>query len=215
MASNPYAGLNANSDPYTNGDGIGATLAGPISVPDRNPASSPSSDDYDPYGERYGTPPISAASSVSARERRGARTGGYGGFYANGSGNNGSGTNMNVQAPRRSNESEERRDAYGGTNVGARLRDDGAPPRSQRRPSAANEGPVERERRLGGRNEASTLPPDFGAGRDFRRPSAGPDRGYSNQSNGYNNAQRSERAKPIGISAAAGGGDGTRQIEGQ
>src|SRR5271156_6308344 len=74
MARNPYAGVGGGSDPYLNGNSYGTSTT--------NAGSSV--DDYDPYGDRYGTPPIPATSS--ARDRRGVRAGGYGSFYENSNG---------------------------------------------------------------------------------------------------------------------------------
>src|SRR5271169_1293688 len=75
MARNPYAGVGGGSDPYTNGNSYGTSTTN----------ANSGADDYDPYGDRYGTPPIPATNS--ARDRRGVRAGGYGGFYET---NNGS-----------------------------------------------------------------------------------------------------------------------------
>src|SRR5579871_4758462 len=74
MARNPYSGVGSGSDPYVNGNGRGTLTTN----------STSGTDDYDPYGERYGTPPIPAASYT--RDRRGVRAGGYGGFYENSNG---------------------------------------------------------------------------------------------------------------------------------
>ncbi|KFY48382.1 hypothetical protein V495_01387 [Pseudogymnoascus sp. VKM F-4514 (FW-929)] len=57
MAQNPYAGFNASADPYTAGDTLAASSPNPSR--DRSPgATSTNTDDYDPYGDRYGTPPL-------------------------------------------------------------------------------------------------------------------------------------------------------------
>lgn len=65
MARNPYSGV-GNADPYTNGNGYGG-LGG---------TSRSNEGEYDPYGERYGSPPT----TNGERDRRPARNGAYGGF---------------------------------------------------------------------------------------------------------------------------------------
>jgi hypothetical protein len=185
MARNPYASFNASADPYTNGDGLGAPSSQP---PSRSPAATPSTDEYDPYGDRYGAPPINTSSS---RERRpGPRAGGYGGFNPN---SNGSGPG--VQAPPQQLQQQDGRDPYSNRsreNSGAR---------SQRRPS-------EESRRFRNEVDGNMPPPEMPATRNFTRPNTG-ERTYSGN-NGMNNNSSRDRTQ----GTSRNGGDGTRQIEG-
>lgn len=177
MARNPYAGLSAGPDPYTNGSSYGA------------PSVASSTEEYDPYGDRYGTPPISTASS--SRDRRGGagRTGGYGGFYDD--------SNGSAPAVQPAAQQQDRFDGYG------QRSEDEPPARASpnRRPYAS-----ERNNARGYREDRSDADSDRSRGPDYRR---GGERFISN-GNGS-----SEVAVGRSRGAVRGGGDGTRQIEGQ
>lgn len=206
MAQNPYAGFNASADPYTQGDSLTASSNPPR---ERSPGATTSTDDYDPYGDRYGTPPLGtppAPSQGANREQRrpgtgpGApRTGGYGGFYANNvspAGGAGPSPKQPLPVPR----SQPQQLMYGGAN---RSRENLPAPQAQtqRRPS-------DESRRLrNGVSDGNMRSPDGPAAREFRKPSMG-DRSYSGGSNNLAPRDR-ERAPTRG-----GGGSGTRQIEG-
>lgn len=198
MAQNPYAGFNASADPYTNGDGLAASPNPPQS---RSPGGTSSTDDYDPYGDRYGTAPIATSNSSSNslsnpnRERRaGPRAGGDGGFYAN---NNGSAPSIN-SSPKPSYPYDGREN---------RSRENLPTPRMQRIPS-------DESRRLRyGVSDGNMRAPEMPAMREFRKPSTG-DRSYSGGSGGPNNSSLRDKERTVARPSGGSGGSGTRQIEG-
>src|SRR5450432_2719210 len=159
MARNPYAGLGGGSDPYTNGNGYGSSATSTPSI----------TDDYDPYGERYGTPPIAAAASTQ-RDRRGARAGGYGGFYEN---SNGSAPTARpvAQQPQQPQQPQQH-ERYGGEGM-----DQPLPVRSPRRRGGSDQSRGYRER-------TDAEPSESNRGPDYRR---GGDRRYQNGSGNINN----------------------------
>ena len=176
MARNPYAGLGGDSDPYTNGNGYGASLS----------ITASSTDDYDPYGERYGTPPI--ASANTGRDRRAARTGGYGSFYANSNGSNSSAQAVQPDIP-----PARQREGYGGTAGEERV-----PVRSPRRPAGSDQSARYRQDRGDVESSEGSRGPEYrrGGGREYRNGS-----GVSNDLVGRSRGNGTQ------------GGDGTRQIE--
>jgi hypothetical protein len=180
MARNPYAGSGGGSDPYTNGTGHGGPATG----------TAPGTDDYDPYGERYGTPPITTA--TAARDRRAARAGGYGNFYENSNGSSSSGL------PLQSNAQPTQPEGYGsGTG------EETIPGRSPRRHGAGGSGQSRRYRQeLGAESSEGSR----SRGPEYRR---GAERQDQNESRSTDDVLVS-RTRRNGIS----GGDGTRQIEG-
>jgi len=174
MARNPYAGMRGDADPYTNGNPYAASSTAPV----------PGTDDYDPYGERYGTPPITSASA--SRDRRAARAGGYGGFYENSNGSSSSALGVQPAPPQ-----AQMLEGYG------RGRGEEPPPmRSSRRPAGLE--PVRTYMEEADSSEGSRGP-------EYRR---GVERQYQN--GGIRNDSASSRNRSNG----RGGGDGTRQIEG-
>lgn len=150
MARNPYAGV-GNADPYTNGNGYGGLNAA------RSPGRR-SNEDYDPYGDRYGSPP----NSRDERDRRPARNGGYAGF---GGPANGSAPAVQPVASRQA------AGGYGYDGYNSRP-DEQAPPRSPRRPRV----PDPRPRQDGGYGDPGRMP-------DARRRG---DRQYVNGNDGGN-----------------------------
>lgn len=176
MAHNPYAGPGSGADPYSNNNGYGTSTT----------ISAGGTDDYDPYGDRYGTPPIAASSA--GRDRRAARTGGYGGFYENSNG-----SSPAVQSSGR----REQSDGYG-TSPG----DGPLPVRSPRRPAISDQSTGR-----GYRQDRGDADPSGGSrGAEQRR---GIDHQYQNGGlAGNGGATGRTRGVP------RGGGDGTRQIEG-
>lgn len=208
MAQNPYAGFNASADPYTqSSESLAATSNPPR---ERSPGATSSIDDYDPYGDRYGTPPLgtpppqSSSQQNGNRDRRAAppgpgRTGGYGGFYANSispAGSAGPPPKQPLPVPRLQQQPPQQ--PYGGRGNGSR--ENLGAPQTQRRPS-------DESRRRNGGSDGSMRPPDGPATRDFRKPSIG-ERSYSG---GPNNSASRERERSV---TRGGGGSGTRQIEG-
>jgi hypothetical protein len=184
MSRNPYANSSAGADPYTNGNGYGA--------PAQAPATS-ATDDYDPYGDRYGTPPI--PSSGGGRDRRAGRSGGYGGFY---DGNGSSpGVQTTAQQPQPQND-------YG------RAADEPAPMRSPRRPAAVDPAAGRRYRPDRGDGGGSG---DSGRGAEYRR---GAERLNPNATPTMSNEGMTSRNRTNGRTGGTSvtGGDGTRQIEG-
>lgn len=183
MARNPYAGLSASSDPYTNGGSYGTSPVSSASL-------APSTEEYDPYGDRYGTPPISNASSSRERRGGGGRTGGYGGFYEDDRGS--------APAVQPAAQQQDRFDGYG-------QRSEDEPPvrvSPNRRAYAAERGNAR-----GYRDDRSDGDSERSRGPEYRR---GGERSNNTNGNGAGDL-------PVGRSrgAARGGGDGTRQIEGQ
>lgn len=176
MARNPYAGTGGGSDPYTNGNSYG--------IPTTNTASR--ADDYDPYGDRYGTPPIPATSS--ARDRRGVRAGGYGGFYENSNGSAPAVQPAPQQAPQQ--------DGYS-----SGPSSEPVPVRSPRRNAGSDQARRYRQER--GDAESS----EGSRGPEFRRVA---ERHYQNGS-----AASGDVVVGRSRGNGRGGGDGTRQIEGQ
>jgi len=176
MARNPYSGLSANTDPYTNGNSsYGASTTSSIT------------EEYDPYGDRYGTPPISSSSS---RERRGGRTGGYGGFYED--------SNRPAPAVPPAAQQQDRFDGYG--------------QRSEEEPIARSS--PNRRPYVSGRSNArnyiqdrSDADSEGSRGPEYRR---GGERRVAN-GNSHSNDLAVDRSRGV----PGGGGDGTRQIEGQ
>lgn len=201
MAQNPYAGFNASADPYTQGESLAAT---PNPPRERSPGATSNTDDYDPYGDRYGTPPLGTPppSQNANRERRaappgpGPRAGGYGGFYANSISPAASANPSPKQPPPRSQPPQQ---PYGGRDN--RSRENLEAPQGQRRPSD------ESRRVRNGGSDGSMRPPDGPATREFRKPSMG-ERSYSG---GPNNSAPRDRERAV---TSGGGGSGTRQIEG-
>ncbi len=176
MARNPYVGLGSGADLYTNGNGYGTSTT----------ISAGGTDEYDPYGDRYGTPPIAAANT--GRDRRAARTGGYGGFYENSNG-----SSPAAQSTGR----REQSDGYG-TSPG----DGPLPVRSPRRPGGPDQSTGRGYRQDRGDADSS----GGSRGAEYRR---GADRQYQNGGEaGNDSAMGRSRGVP------RGGGDGTRQIEG-
>lgn len=182
MARNPYAGLSTATDLYTNGNGY--------AEPEPAPAA-----DYDPYGERYGTPPIPAARDV---RRAPARTDGYGGF----------GDESNGPSPAvRPQEQYSRQEGYGQRVVV----DQPAPTRSPRRPAAidgANARSYRSQRSEGSADSGNRGPPSYGRPSERLNPNG-------NASSIENVTPPAPRNRGNGIYGRSGGGDGTRQIEGQ
>jgi len=182
MSRNPYADVGAGADPYVNGNGYRA--------------HAPATDDYDPYGERYGTPPTGASNATRDRRAGGSggrgggrgdgRAGGYGGFYEN---SNGSAPAVQAVA----GNAEYGNDGYG---------EDPAPPRSPRR-NATSANNNRRQRQEYGNAGSEDRNPSF----EYRR---GGERQYTN-GNGLGNELVVGRNR----GNARSGGDGTRQIEGQ
>lgn len=179
MARNPYAGVGGGSDPYVNGDSYGTSTTNATS----------GADDYDPYGERYGTPPIPATSS--ARDRRGVRAGGYGGFYEN---SNGSAPALlpaiqQVQQP----------DGYG-----SGLENEPVPVRSPRRAGGSDQARRYRQDPGDAESSEGSRGPEY---REYRRA----------QERQYQNGGETSGDLAVGRSRGngRGGGDGTRQIEGE
>lgn len=173
MARNPYAGVGASTDPYANGS-----------------APFLATDDYDPYGERYGTPPIPSASS--SRERRQGRTGGYGGFYENSGG-----APPAVQPVAQQMQSQ---DGYR-----SRTPEDPVPFQSPRRAMGGDQNNARRFRE----DRPDAEPIDAARNRDYRR---GAERMYSN---GNGSAGELVVGRSRGNGRIGNVGDGTRQIEGQ
>ncbi|KAI9746344.1 MAG: hypothetical protein M1818_000056 [Claussenomyces sp. TS43310] len=180
MARNPYARLGDEAgDPYTNGYETSHT--------------TPSTDDYDPYGERYNTPPLPPASP--ARDRRGGRTGGYGGFESN----------NNQYAPP-VQQTTQPTPPEGHDRYGSRSLDDPPPTRSPRRPAAVESGAARRyreERSQGGSGDSSRS-----RGADSTRRHA---ERLNTKGDGHSNGLPVSRNR--GNGSAVGSGDGTRQIE--
>jgi hypothetical protein len=173
MSRNPYSGLGANTDINSNGNSYGASTA------------SPATDDYDPYGERYGTPPIGSVIGG----RRGGRTGGYGGFYEN---SNGSAT-ISQQS-----QQSERYDGYG-----SRTSEESALVRSSRRPGGSGPNNARRIRQDHGDADSS----EGSRGPEYRR---GGERSRQND-----DGANAGVALSLSGENGGGGGDGTRQIDGQ
>jgi hypothetical protein len=182
MARNPYAGLGASTDPYTNGNGYGA------------PAPSRTSEDYDPYGDVYGTP--LTPSTSADRERPAGRSGGYGGFYDSGSGP--------APAVQPAPQQQDRYDGYG-----RQSEDEPPPPRASpnRRPMIS-----ERSSARGYRQDRSDT--DLEGSRSSRAPEyrrGGGERAFSSTNGSSNDAIIPRIRGDLG----RGGGDGTRQIDGK
>lgn len=210
MAQNPYAGFNASADPYTkSSDSLAAT---PNPPRERSPGATSSTDEYDPYGDRYGTPPLgtpSPSQTANREQQRRApqppaqgRAGGYGGFYAQsiapaGSAGPSPKQPLPVPVPR----SQSQQQPYGGRDNRSRENLPAPAQQAQRRPSDESRG-----FRNGG-SDGSMRPPDGPAAREFRKPSMG-ERSYSG---GPNNSVARDRERAV---TRGGGGSGTRQIEG-
>lgn len=180
MSRNPYASSSATADPYTNGNGYRVATQAP---------SSTANDDYDPYGDRYGTPPIPSTSA--ARDRRAGRTGGYGGFFDS----NGTAPSARSVSPQPQPQND-----YG------RAVDEPGQMRSPRRPAAVEPAGNRRyrtERGDDGGSADTSRSPDYRRGGERLNPS-GP--------SVANNELMASRNRSNG---RAVGGDGTRQIEGQ
>lgn len=175
MAGNPYAAYNTANDPYTNGNNYGA-------------AESTPTDDYDPYGDRYGTPPVPAARDA----RRAARTGGYGGFVED---------NV-ISTPLARSEQPSRQDG-----LGSQADELPTPMRSPRRPAAMNGDTVRSyrsQRSQGSIDGGSRTAPTYGRPQDRLAPNG----------NGLTDEYMSTSAPRIRNNGVYSGGDGTRQIEG-
>ncbi|OBT53382.1 hypothetical protein VE04_05347 [Pseudogymnoascus sp. 24MN13] len=176
MAQNPYAGFNASADPYTqSSDSLAAATPNPPR--ERSPGATPSTDDYDPYGDRYGTPPLGTPPPQQAANReqqrraprpppgRG-RTGGYGGFYAQSiapAGSAGPSPKQPLPVPRAPQQQQQQ--VYGGRDN--RSRENLPAPRSRRRRTTSDES---RGFRNGASDGGSMRPPDGPAAREFRKP---------------------------------------------
>jgi hypothetical protein len=166
MSRIPYSGLSANTDPNLN---------------------SNSYDDYDPYGERYGTPPIGGATSG---RRGGMRAGGYGGFYEN---SNGSASVL--QPISQPSQQPERYDGYSGG-------------------ASEESAPAQSARWLGGPNSNNVrrIRPD-GRDTDSSEGSRGPEYRGAEPSRQNDGTAGNDVALGRGTNGKVGG-DGTRQIDG-
>lgn len=182
MARNPYAGLGTARDPYTNG----------YATSDAPPSTA---DDYDPYGERYNTPPIPSTSA--ARDRKGTRTGGYGGFENN---------NESVVTPQ---QIPQPTPPDGQSAYGSRPIEDLPPTRSPRRErlAAVEPGPGRRYREE--RSQGGSADNGRSRNAEPRRPAERFNPRGIGSSGGDPTVGRSRpNGRNIGV------GDGTRQIEG-